>query len=63
MAEWKPIATAPAVGKKRLLFKLANGLIVTGYRHAGCSSVRPELCRDSYRAVAWTDLPGRAGHG
>lgn len=35
MSDWQPIETAPAIGKRRLLFITAKKLQVVGYRVAG----------------------------
>ena len=57
MAEWQPIETAPCVGKKRLLVKLANGKTVVGYRHANSKMVVPEFAGSAFLAVCWMPLP------
>lgn len=56
--EWKPIETAPAVGKKRLLFWGLCGKQLIGYRHAKTKLIK---CDDghSYVASHWMELPGK----
>lgn len=55
--EWQDISTAPAVGKKRLLFRLANGHMAVGFRLAGTETVRPNCGDDTYLATHWMPLP------
>lgn len=55
--EWKPIETATAVGKKRLLFWLAKGKAAAGYRIAGTKMVCIEGAKDYYLATHWMPLP------
>lgn len=57
MSEWKPIESAPAVGKKRLLFRLADKRMVVGYRIAKSQFVRPEDAVFTVLATHWMPLP------
>ena len=54
---WQPIETAPCVGKKRLLFALANGRIVTGWRLTKTCNVKPEGSSHYALATHWMPLP------
>ena len=54
---WKPIEEIPAVGKKRMIFKLANNKVVTGYKIANTKLVRPEFASDNYLAISGMGIP------
>lgn len=55
--EWQPIETASAKGKRRLLFKVRSGQIISGYRIANSDSVVAEFSRHTLRATHWMPLP------
>lgn len=58
VTDWQPIETAPAVGKKRLLFALARGGFGIGYRHAGTRLVRLDHAAvNPFQATHWMPLP------
>lgn len=52
---WQPIESAPAVGKKRLLFWLAAGRAAVGYKIAKsqCARIDGQVCL----ATHWMPLP------
>lgn len=55
---WQPIETAPAVGKKRLLFALARGGFAIGYRHAETKCVHIDhAAANPFTATHWMPLP------
>ena len=55
--EWLPIESASCVGKKRLLFALANGRIAAGWRLTKTDNVLPEGCSRFHKATHWMPLP------
>lgn len=57
MTDWNPIETASAVGKKRLMFCLASGRVVFGYRLALTRNVMIEGGSKPALATHWANLP------
>jgi hypothetical protein len=58
---WEPIETAPAVGKKRLLFAVTDKRIVIGFRVAGTALVCVGGEARFLKATHWQPLPALPG--
>lgn len=55
--KWQPIETAPAVGKKRLVFWTKYGKPIIGYRIAGTKNVISQESGSMYVGTYWQPLP------
>lgn len=59
--DWRPIETASAVGKIRLMFWTKYGRVVVGYRVSGTNDVISEES-SQYQATHWMPLPAPPKH-
>lgn len=53
---WQPIETAPAIGRKKLLFYTNRGVVI-GFRLAGSACVSVKGVGSYLLATHWTPLP------